>query len=193
MYGGAFDPPHKAHVALARAAVTQLQLDELRVIPTGNAWHRSEKLSGAEPRLAMARIAFGGIAGVAIDDREMRRDGPSYTVDTLRELQREYPGAELVLVMGEDQALALTKWRDWQAIVKIATIAYAARPDAHAHATLEQSALPPEARVQRIELPGMPDSATDIRERVGRGEDVSSLVPPGIASYIATHHLYQGH
>jgi nicotinate-nucleotide adenylyltransferase len=193
MYGGAFDPPHHAHVALARAAAEQLGLDELRVVPTGDAWHRPEQLSNAQARLAMTRIAFAGLPGVVVDDRELRREGPSYTIDTLRELQSEHPEAELFLVMGEDQALALTQWRNWRSIVAMAAIAYASRPEAMSHAKLELTALPPEARVRRIELPRMPDSATDVRERAARGEDVSSLVPPGVASYIASHHLYRDH
>jgi nicotinate-nucleotide adenylyltransferase len=121
MFGGAFDPPHIAHVALAKAAVEQLGLDELRVFPTGQAWHKSGTVASPEDRLAMARIAFGDLARTVVDDRELHRAGPTYTIDTLRELGAQYPGAQLYLVMGEDQAVSLTRWRDWQAVLRLAT------------------------------------------------------------------------
>jgi nicotinate-nucleotide adenylyltransferase len=184
MFGGAFDPPHQAHCALARAAVEQLQLDELRVFPTGQAWHKDRALTPAQHRLAMARIAFGNLPKVVVDARELRRAGPTYTVDTLRELQAEHPGAELFLVMGEDQAAAFTSWREWQAIAALATLCVAQRPQT------ESAALPPEARVHRLSLPLMDESATDIRARLTSGQDIDHLVPSGVASYIDQHHLY---
>jgi len=82
MFGGAFDPPHLAHRALAQAAIEQLQLDVLRVLPTGQAWHKSRPLTAASHRLAMSRLAFDGLPQVRLDDREIRRAGPSYTLDT---------------------------------------------------------------------------------------------------------------
>ena len=101
MFGGAFDPPHVAHVALAQAAVEQLQLDQLRIFPTGQAWHKAPPLTASkEHRLALAGVAFGGLPRTVIDDRELRRPGPTYTIDTLRELKAEYPDAQLFLVMG---------------------------------------------------------------------------------------------
>ena len=188
MFGGSFDPPHIAHVALARAAVGQLALDELRIFPTGQAWHKPNELTPADERLAMAKIAFGGLPNTVIDDRELRRPGATYTVDTLRELQAEHPQAQLFLVMGQDQAMALTRWRDWEAILQMVTVAVAARP--FAPAAGPQPGLPAQARVRHIELPAMPDSATAVRNRVAHGEGIATLVPPGVASYIASHHLY---
>lgn len=189
VFGGAFDPPHLAHVALARAAVEQLNLDELRVFPTGQAWHKARSLGAPEHRLAMARIAFGDIPHTVIDDRELKRPGPTYTIDTLRELGAEQPRAQLFLVMGEDQASALTSWREWETIVRQAVICMAARPSAHAgtHAL----AMPAQATVRLLRLPDMPESATEVRERVSSGEGIAHLVPPGIARYIDQHHLYQ--
>jgi nicotinate-nucleotide adenylyltransferase len=111
MYGGAFDPPHRFHVALVKAAVAGLAPDQLRVIPTGGAWHREASLAPAGHRLAMCELAFAGLARVRVDDREIRRAGPTYTWDTLQDLRREFPTAELALIVGEDQALALETWR----------------------------------------------------------------------------------
>ena len=84
VFGGAFDPPHLAHMALVKTAVADLQLDELRVIPTGQAWHKPRALSPAHHRLAMAQLAFADLPNVLVDPRETQRVGPSYTVDTLR-------------------------------------------------------------------------------------------------------------
>jgi nicotinate-nucleotide adenylyltransferase len=187
IYGGAFDPPHNAHLALARAAVQQLGLDELRIFPTGHAWHRSGAMTAPEHRLAMAKLAFEGLAKTSIDERELHRAGPTYTVDTLRELRREMPDAEMFLVIGEDQARAFTSWHKWAEIARIAALCVAHRG---------ASASPfevPGAKLVALALPSMPESATAIRASVARGEDVSLLVPPAVARYIASHHLYQGH
>jgi nicotinate-nucleotide adenylyltransferase len=189
MFGGAFDPPHLAHVALAQAAVEQLQLDELRIFPTGQAWHKSQALSAPEHRLAMARLAFASVPRTVIDERELRRTGPTYTIDTLRELRSERPGAQLFLVMGEDQSASLTRWREWEAIVQLAVICVAARPSLAGGQPLQT--LPAQARSRLLSLPAMPDSATEVRARVGRGGDIAHLVPPGVARYIESNHLYR--
>ena len=191
VFGGAFDPPHAAHVALAEAALDQLQLDELRIFPTGQAWHKPQPLSAPEHRLAMARLAFGGLPRTVIDDRELRRPGPTYTIDTLRELKAEQPAACLFLVMGEDQAVSLTRWRDWQAVLELAAICMAARPSAQAPAGAAQPSLPAQAQVRVLRLPDMPESATEVRERAAGGDDITHLVSPAVASYIERHHLYQ--
>lgn len=193
VYGGSFDPPHNAHVALALAAVQQLQLHELRVLPTGDAWHKSRELTPSRHRLAMAEAAFASVPYTIVDDREVRRSGATYTIDTLRELQAAHPGDDLFLVMGEDQAITLTQWREWQAIIAIATLAIAQRPNAGQQATLPVTGLPEQARVVPLQLPSMIESSSDVRARLARGEDISSLVPPGVASYIASHHPYQRH
>jgi nicotinate-nucleotide adenylyltransferase len=190
LFGGAFDPPHRAHVALAQAAIDQLQLDELRVLPTGQAWHKPQTLSPAADRLAMARIAFGDLSRVALDERELNRQGPSYTIDSLRELQAEQPDAGFFLVIGEDQAQSFTTWRDWQSIARLATICLAERPSLAERPGGQVSALPAPARVQWLNLPAMPESATDIRRRAAAGESIGHLVPAGVASYIDQHHLY---
>jgi nicotinate-nucleotide adenylyltransferase len=185
MFGGAFDPPHRAHVALARQAVAQLALDELRIFPTGQAWHKSRTLTPAGHRLAMARLAFEGLPKVAVDDREVIRGGATYTVDTLRELRGEHPLAELFLVMGEDQAAAFTTWREWRSIAGMATLAVAQRPGSTA------APLPDGVRTVQLGLEPIEESATGIRARLAAGEDAARLVPPGVAGYIDRHRLYR--
>jgi len=188
VFGGAFDPPHVAHAALARAAVDQLALDELRILPTGQAWHKSRPLSEARHRLAMTRLAFADVPRAVVDDRELRRGGPTYTVDTLRELQAEQPGAALFLLLGEDQAAALTRWHDWEAVVALAVICVAGRAAAPGEL---RPALPPQARSQPLVMPPIPASATGIRALARAGEPIAGLVTPPVARYIAHHHLYQ--
>lgn len=188
MFGGAFDPPHRAHVALARAAVRQLALDKLHVVPTGEAWHKDRALTPAEHRLAMARLAFAGVTGVEVDDRELRRSGPTYSIDTLRELKAEHPQAELHLLMGEDQAAGFTQWRDWQEIARLAVLCVAGRGTGEGVAALRAL---PGVRVEALQLPQMPESATDIRRRLTAGQDITELVEPAVASYIESQHLYQ--
>jgi nicotinate-nucleotide adenylyltransferase len=188
LFGGAFDPPHRAHVLLAEAAVRQLQLDELLVCPTGNAYHKARDLTPARHRVEMALIAFGHVPHALVDEREIRRAGPSYTVDTLRELRSEQQAAELFLLMGEDQAAAFTGWREWRAIAELATICVAQRQ--YAAQSQPPLALPAGVRHVILTLPILPESATDIRTRLAAGQGITDLVAPGVASYIAQHHLY---
>ncbi len=190
IFGGAFDPPHLTHAALVNLAVTQLQLDRLVVIPTGQAWHKTRALSPSSNRLAMAGLAFSGIPKVEVDDREIRREGPSYTVETLLEIQKENPGAELFLLIGGDQAHALSSWHRWHEIVQIATICVAERIDS---TRANAGFLPPtvvKSRFLRLEMPPSDISATEIRARIAKHEDISPLVGGRVARYIAQHHLY---
>jgi nicotinate-nucleotide adenylyltransferase len=188
MFGGAFDPPHRAHVALAQAAVRQLALDRLHVFPTGDAWHKARTLSPSADRLAMARLAFAPLPAVLVDDRELRRTGPTYSIDTLRELQAEHPGARLHLLMGEDQAAGFTGWRAWREIAELAVLCVAGRGSG---AGLDALRALPGARVEMLQLPQMPESATEIRARLAGGQDIGELVGPAVAGYIESHHLYK--
>lgn len=183
------------HLALARTALQQLQLDALYVFPTGHAWHKSRTLSPAVHRLAMAQLAFGDIPKVVVDPREIQREGPTYTIDTLNELRAEQPQAELFLLMGEDQAARLPSWHGWRDIVQAAIISVALRADntsASGPFTPEfvSESLPP-GRFQALHLPPMALSATDIRHRAATSQGIAHLVPEGVARYIDQHHLYQ--
>ena len=194
VFGGAFDPPHQAHVALAKAALAQLALDTLHIVPTGQAWHKARQLSAAADRLAMTQLAFAGLERVVVDEREIRRPGPSFTVDTLEALQTEYPGAELYLVLGADQVAALPSWHRWQDVLKIAIICIADRTSgAGAEGIFKLEYLVGQA-VQTLQLPLMLVSATDIRQQIASAEPGSpgwhALVPEPVARYIERHRLY---
>ena len=191
VFGGAFDPPHAAHVALAQAAMSDLQLDELRVVPTGQAWHKIRALTPAPHRLAMARLAFAALPGVVVDPCETQRAGPSYTVDTLRALQAQRPDADLFLLIGEDQAQGLSSWHDWQEVLRLAIICVAEREDVTGARPRFIAPKSHESRFRRLQMPAMPVSATDIRARIAAHQCVVPLVFEPVARYIGDHHLYQ--
>jgi nicotinate-nucleotide adenylyltransferase len=194
VFGGAFDPPHHAHVALARAAIRQFDLDSLHVIPTGYAWHKARALSAAEHRLAMARLAFQDEPKVIVDERELQRAGPTFTIDTLQALQTEHPQATLHLFMGADQFAAFRQWHRWQDILDIAIICIAARADS-AWATGQFDAYPGySSRLAMLEMPQLPVSATQIRQRIASRavstDELAQLVSEPVARYISLHRLY---
>jgi nicotinate-nucleotide adenylyltransferase len=192
LFGGAFDPPHRTHVALAQAAIEQLQLDILHVVPTGHAWHKQRALTAAEHRLAMCRLAFADVYRAVIDDRETLRSGPTYTIDTLHELQAQYPGAQLYLIMGEDQARALATWHRAGDLARAAIICVASRSESSGTASpVEDSSELPGSPLRRLQLPPSPLNATEIRDLSARGQSVSTLVFESVARYIDQHHLYQ--
>jgi len=191
VFGGAFDPPHAGHRALVEAALTELQLDRLRVFPTGQAWHKKRELSGAAHRVAMAELAFADLPRVRVDARETLRPGPTYSVETLRELHAEHPGATLYLVIGQDQAADLQRWHAWREVVQLAIICVAARAQSTGAAT---GFVPPaglEPRFLRLSCPLLPVSATEIRRRAATGQSIVPLVGDAVARYIADHYLYQ--
>ena len=191
VFGGSFDPPHAAHRALALSALQHLELDRLLIVPTGQAWHKKRTLSASHHRLAMARLGFADLARVAIDTREIERPGPSYTIDTLREIAADWPGADLFLLIGEDQARAWQHWHEGAQIPRLATICVAARPTSSG---AEGDFQAPQAwlhRFLRLPLAPMALSATELRARLGAHQNVSPLVPEPVARYIEDHHLYQ--
>jgi nicotinate-nucleotide adenylyltransferase len=196
LLGGAFDPPHLAHLTMAQAAIVQLNLDELRVLPTGQAWHKARAPSASEHRLAMTRLAFADMPKAVVDDREIRRAGPTYTVDTLRELRAENPGAELFLVLGEDQARAFTSWHEFEVIAQLAIICVAARAiltqeEATFGTPNSSSSDPLFPHFLPLKMPNMPVSATLIRARIADHQDILPLVTEPVARYIANHHLFE--
>lgn len=201
VFGGAFDPPHLAHVALVEVAIASLDLEQVRVLPTGQAWHKSRDLSDASHRLAMTRIAYAHLPQVVVDGREIRRAGASYTVDTLQQLQVEFPKAQLYLLLGDDQRRSLPSWHQIEEIGRIAIICAAGRdPAVRAWSELSGASQTPtslsdtlQARIRTLEMPLMPHSATDIRELLAKEQAISGLVPPAVERYIHEHHLYRPH
>ena len=196
IFGGAFDPPHNAHVALAQTALAALELDALHVIPTGQAWHKARTLSAPEHRLAMTQLAFEGVPRVVVDSRELDRTGPTFTIDTLRALQTENPDAQLYLIMGADQFAAFRQWHQWQAIAEIAIICIAARTRFDWAEGQFDAYKELKSRFLSLPMPQMPVSATQIRQLLASGAGESGvtgeMVSEAVARYISLHRLY-GH
>lgn len=196
MFGGSFDPPHWAHRALAETALGQLDLDRLHILPTGHAWHKPRPLSPATHRVAMCRLAFGDLINIVYDEREIHREGPSYTADTLQELRAEYPDADLFLILGADQLVSFKSWVRWDEVLHLASIAVANRAiNIGADARLDQAE---EMDLSGVDVPytllHMPlknISATAVRAQVSRQAALDVLVPEPVARYISHHHLYE--
>ncbi|MFS2034144.1 nicotinate (nicotinamide) nucleotide adenylyltransferase [Polaromonas sp. CT11-55] len=197
VFGGAFDPPHNAHVALAGTAIAQFGLDTLYVVPTGHAWHKSQALSAPAHRLAMARLAFESIPHVQVDEREVQRPGPTFTIDTLLALQAENPGAQIYLFIGADQFAAFRQWHRWQDILDIAIICIAGRAQSMPAQPQFEAYESRSSRFTLLDLPLMPVSATQIRQLTASGAatagEITRLVPEAVARYISLHQLYRSH
>lgn len=187
LLGGSFDPVHLAHLELARVALAHLALDELRWLPVGHAWQKARAMTPAAHRCAMVELAIAGEPRFVLDRREIERGGPSYTIDTLRELQARRE-ADWFLVIGQDQYARLDTWRDWAALLPRVTLAVAARDGVAPTPPAALDGVP--HRVVALPLPDMPLSATALRERAAQGKTLDGLVPPAVARYIAQHHLY---
>jgi len=188
--GGTFDPPHIAHLILAEQAREQVALDEVWFIPAGDPWRKANRdVTPAVHRIAMTRLVVEGVPGFLVDDCEVKRDGPTYTVDTLRELrERIHEDDELFLLLGEDALADIPNWRDPERLADNAYIVVAPREGAEGPSTLPFDPL----RVVRIEMPYVAVSSTDLRARARLGRSLRFFVPEAVAAYIEKNELYQG-
>jgi nicotinate-nucleotide adenylyltransferase len=191
--GGTFDPPHNGHLHLAESARRVLKLDEVVFIPAKQPPHKlDDPISPLPIRVAMLECALHGHPKFVISMIEAEREGPSYTVDTLRELRKTAgKDAELYFIMGEDSLKNLPTWHLPEEIVKLAHLAVLQRPgyDANVEA-LEQKVKGVEKSVVLLDGFEIEISSTDIRERVRCHESIAELVPDCVAEYIEQHHLY---
>lgn len=187
LFGGTFDPVHNAHLALARSALADLKLDEVRWVPAGRPWQKARQLTDAVHREAMVRLAIAGEPRFVLDRIEIERPGPSYTLDTVRELQAREPGNEWFLIIGQDQHAGLHGWVGWQELLGRTVLAVANRPGVARAADVEVQRFPHRS----VALPMLDIASTEIRRRVASGADISELVPPEVAGYIDRHALYR--
>ncbi len=186
LFGGTFDPPHLAHLALARAALDQLGLDRVLWVPAGQPWQKTgqRRISAAGHRRAMVELMIEGEPRFELDASEIERAGPSYTIDTVR----EHAGEELFLIIGQDQLARLDTWRDWQELCARVTLAVAGR-DGQAVEPFE-AVRQSRPTIETLAMPSMANSSTSIRAAAARGQDLSPLVGSAVAGYIARHRLY---
>ena len=204
IFGGTFDPIHQGHLQSALALKQQLTLDELRLLPCHIPPHRHSPGCTSEQRLAMVRLACEG-TGLIVDDRELRRPGPSYSVETLEQLRAEL-GADVSIswVMGTDAFNGLEQWYRWQDVLELAHIIVIDRPGealarTEALVTLleryqvEDTAVlqrETHGRIVRVSLPPYPISATEVREAIEKQQPLDGFLPASVVNYITMHKLY---
>ena len=192
VYGGSFDPVHFGHLRTALEVRSQLGLDELRFIPTGDPPHKAGPKALAFERIKMLELAIAGNPGFVIDPREIERQTTSYTIDTLLELQSEYPDALLTMVIGTDQFSVFDTWHRWQDLLKLAHLAVMERPG-EPLSEFAKSQLSGEnaARITLCPVTQLDISSTGIRNALQQGTDVQFLLPYAVRQYMNEKSLYQ--
>ncbi len=191
LFGGSFDPVHIAHLTLARSALADLDLDELRWIPAGQPWQKSRQLAEPQHRVAMIALAIddpqSGDARFKLETCEIDRPGPSYTIDTVLELQQREPGQQWFLLIGQDQYAGLHSWHRWRELLDWVRIAVAFRPGASVEVDEEVARY----GFERLQMPPVELSSTLLRDRLTDGKAITDLVPAAVAGYIDSHRLYR--
>ena len=186
--GGTFDPIHHGHLVAASEVADRFALDEVVFVPTGQPWQKNDvKVSPAEDRYLMTVIATASNPRFHVSRVDIDRPGPTYTVDTLRELRKVYgPEAELFFITGADALAKILSWKDADQLFSLAHFVGVTRPGFE----LSGAHLPKDA-VSLVEVPAMAISSTDCRARVAAGKPVWYLVPDGVVQYIAKRGLYR--
>ena len=193
MYGGSFNPIHNAHLTVASLFIKKLKLDKLLFIPTAEPPHKSgAEMVSAKHRLEMCRAAIKSIKKAEVSDIEIKREGKSYTVDTLNELAQLYPDSQLYLIMGADMFMTLLEWRKPEEIMKNAVICTVPRndDDITALSEMEEKYKAMGAQTCVLDIKRMDISSTQVRKAVFADKSISKLVPPEVESYIYAQYLY---
>jgi nicotinate-nucleotide adenylyltransferase len=185
--GGTFDPIHHGHLVAASEVAAALGLDQVIFVPTGEP-PQKPNVTNSEDRYLMTVIATASNPRFNVSRVDIDRDGPTYTVDTLRDIQAEYPGAELFFISGADAITQILSWKDFDELWKAAKFVAVSRPG---H-TMQLPDLAPDDAIEVLEVPALSISSTDVRERAANGEPVWYLVPDGVVQYINKHNLYRG-
>ena len=186
--GGTFDPIHHGHLVAASEVAASFDLDEVVFVPTGSPWQKVDRrVSAAEDRYLMTVIATASDARFSVSRVDVDREGPTYTIDTLRDLRELHPtSGEFYFITGADALAQLLSWRDVDALYQLAHFVGVTRPG---H-TLVDPGLP-EGEATLVEVPALAISSTDIRSRVAAGRPIDYLVPEGVARFIAKRGLYR--
>jgi nicotinate-nucleotide adenylyltransferase len=184
--GGTFDPIHNGHLVAASEVAAALNLDEVLFVPTGEPWQKAE-VTPTSDRYLMTEIATAANPRFKVSTIDIDRNGPTYTVDTLRDLRKAHPDAELFFITGADAISSIAGWKDVEDLWALAKFVAVTRPG-------HKLDLPeaPAGVIQVLEIPALSISSTDIRDRVAAGKPIWYLVPDGIVQFIAKHGLYRG-
>ena len=187
--GGTFDPIHHGHLVAASEAQAWFGLDEVLFVPTAEPWQKADRqVSPAEHRYLMTVIATASNPGFSVSRVDIDRGGPTYTIDTLRDLRGLHPEADLYFITGADALTEIFTWRDADDVFELAHFVGCTRPGSEMDP--ETLSKIPSDRVTMVEVPALAISSTDVRRRTMRGEPVWYLVPDGIVQYIHKHDLY---
>ncbi|ART20760.1 nicotinic acid mononucleotide adenylyltransferase [Corynebacterium striatum] len=187
--GGTFDPIHNGHLVAASEVAYRFQLDQVVFVPTGQPWQKAGRdVTAAEHRYLMTMVATASNPRFTVSRVDIDREGPTYTIDTLRDLRELFPDAELYFITGADSLASIMSWHDWEVMLEMANFVGVTRPGYE----LSKDMLPLESQngIELIEIPAMAISSTDCRERAGEGKPVWYLVPDGVVQYIAKNNLY---
>ena len=190
--GGTFDPVHHGHLLTAEEALWQFELDEVVFVPTGRPWMKQDReVSPAEDRYLMVVIATSSNPSFSVSRLEIEREGPTYTVDTLRALREQYAEAiDLFFITGADAMLEIFQWKDSEETLSLAHFIAATRPGYDLSA-FERGALTQHPNVTVMTIPALAISSSDIRDRVRKGRPIRYLVPEGVQTYIDKAGLYR--
>ena len=188
--GGTFDPIHHGHLVAASEVQAWFDLDEVVFVPAGEPWQKSERqVSAAEHRYLMTVIATASNPRFEVSRVDIDRDGPTYTIDTLRELSAAMPDADLYFITGADALAAILTWRDPEELFALAHFVGCTRPGHELNPKMLEGL--PGDRITLVEIPALAISSTECRNRVKQDEPVWYLVPDGVVQYIAKHDLYR--
>lgn len=192
LLGGTFNPPHLGHLVCAQEAHAQLGLDRVWLLPVAVPPHKKAAQDpGADVRLTLCRLAVGDDDRLDVSDLEIRRGGPSYTADTLRELHARAPEDELTFIVGGDMALSLPTWREPEAVLELSTVAVAERSGAARQDIMDRLAgIGAAARATFFDMPRFDVSSSAVRARVADGRPIRYLVPDAVAAHIEKRGIY---
>ena len=195
LFGGSFNPIHNGHLHLVRAVKRALKLDGVVLMPAGEAPHKSTaEYAPAEHRLEICRLAAENYPWMTVSDYEIRKNGKSYTVETLRALHAQHPDIHWTLMIGSDMLLTFDKWYCWQEILSLADVCAVSREKGDLPELTDKAkqlrAAAPGANITVLRTAAFPASSTEIREKLRRGADCAGLLPENALDYIAEKHLY---
>lgn len=193
LLGGTFDPFHFGHLAAADAAIDCAELDRVIFIPAAQPPHRPPAVASPHQRIEMCRLGIDGEPRFEVSDIELKREGPSYTVDTLAQWRKQEPDDELFLILGWDAAQLFSTWREPEKVRELATIVVVARPGGTAPREEDLKGVGLDKAKVVLCLTTTPDvSASEIRKAVAAGEPITGKVPKAVERFIAEHRLYAG-